>query len=93
MFNYEELAQIAGTWFADVIRDKIRKQEEIRAILHYETVQDEDVVTVNILTGWNGKPHSLWTYKYSPEWGNEISVDVVNAKQVVAFNRIITLVK
>ncbi|WP_217597187.1 hypothetical protein [Cohnella sp. GbtcB17] len=89
MFNYEELAQLAGTWFADVVRDRIRSQEEVRTILHYSVEKDGEDISVNVLTGWNGKPHSLWVFAHNPEWGNEISVAVVNAEQVAAFNQFV----
>lgn len=64
-FDRDELAARTSPEFADTIQRQLVAQETVREVTLYREQMDEDTLVVDILTGWAGKAHALWTYRYT----------------------------
>lgn len=78
-FNRDALAARTSPEFADAIQRQITHQEMLREITLYREQQEDDTLVVDILTGWAGRTHALWTYRYKD---GECDISVVNCWQV-----------
>lgn len=99
-FDHDELLKLTSKEFADYVQERINSQQEIREVMAYrvridrhgvteeevkENPEDAPIVVVDYLSGWQGKPHALWTYWFDTHTKN-FDHSVVNKDTIDRFH-------